>query len=67
MLTFLYLSVTIDNFSVTSKALVDDNGSTLYSKVIPYLTYLKLFATSGFVNEIAAITKRICYVDVHDA
>ena len=31
MLTFLYLSVSTENASVTSKALVDDNGSTLFN------------------------------------
>ena len=31
------------------------------------LTCFQRFATSGFVNEIVAITHAICYVDVHDA
>ena len=35
MLTFLYLSVTTENVSFTSKALLGDNGSTLYSVIIP--------------------------------
>ena len=50
MLTFLYLSVTIENVSVTSKALVDDNGSMLCSMVVPNLTCFQLFATSGMVR-----------------
>ena len=35
MLTFLYLNVTIENVSATSKALVGDNGSTLCLQIIP--------------------------------
>ena len=58
MLTFLYLSITIENVSVTSKALVGDNGSTLCSMVS---------GTSGSVKEIVVIAQKICYVDVHDA
>ena len=46
MLTFLYLSVTTENVSFTSKALLGDNGSTLYSVIIPNLT--NLFSTVLF-------------------
>ena len=67
MLTFIYLSVTIENVSVTSKALVGDNRSTLSPMVIPNFNLLPFFATSGFVNEIVAFTQTICYVDIHDA
>ena len=67
MLTFLYLSVIIENVSVTSTAFVDDNGSMLCSIVSPNLTCFQLFTTSEFINEIVAITQKICYVDVHDA
>ena len=62
MLTVLYLNLTIENASVTSKAFVGDNRSTLCAAVIQNL----VFATSGFVNEIVAITQKICYVDVYD-
>ena len=55
----LYLSVSIENNSLTSKAPVGDNGSTLCSMVIPILTCFQLFATSGFVNEIVTITQTI--------
>ena len=40
MLTFLYLNVTIENVSVTLKALVGDNESTLCSMVIPIFNLL---------------------------
>ena len=43
MLTFLYLSVTTENVSITSKALVGDNGSTLCSMVIPNFNFLLTF------------------------
>ena len=58
MLTFLYLSITTENVSVTSKALVGDKGFTLCSILFQKLA-LKLFSTvtSGFVNEIVAITQ----------
>ena len=49
MLTFLYLSVTIENISVTSKALVGDNGFTLCSIVIPkdVLQVSRFYAQDG--------------------
>ena len=67
LLTFLNLSVTIENVSFTSKALLGDNASTLCSVVIPNFNCFQLFATSGFVNEIVAFTHAIHYVDIHDA
>ena len=58
MLTFLYIyiSVTTENANVTSADIVGDNGSKLCSVVNPNLTCSQLFATSGFVKEIVAIT-----------
>ena len=52
-----------ENVSFTSKALVGDNGSMLCSMVIRNLTCFKLFATSGCVKEIVAVTQMICYVE----
>ena len=69
MLMFIYLSVTTVNVSVTSKAHVGNNESTLCLMVIPKLNLLSAYATSGFVNEIVAtiaITHKGCYVDVHE-
>ena len=54
----LDLSVTIENVSVTSKALVGNKGFTLCSMVITNLTCFQLFATNGFVKEIVAITAK---------
>ena len=45
-----------ENVSFTSKALVGDNGSMLYSMVIRNLTCFQLFATSECVKEIVAVT-----------
>ena len=58
MLAFHYLSVSVENVSVTSKTLGGDNRSMLCVVVIPNLFVLKLFASSRLVNEIVAITKR---------
>ena len=44
MLTFLYLSVTTENVSFTSKALLGDNGSTLYISTV--LFYAKIFLSA---------------------
>ena len=51
----LYLSVKTANVSVTSKAHVGNNGSTLCSE----FNLISAFATSGFVNEIVDIQREI--------
>ena len=68
ILAFLYLCVTFKNVMVTSKALVGDNGSTIFRSIVIPKTCLKVFRyIPGFINEIVAITKNVCDVDVLDA
>ena len=55
-----------ENVSFTSKALVSDNKSMLYSMVIRNLTFFQRFATSRCVKETLAVTQMICHV-VHAA
>ena len=67
MLMFPYLSGITKNVSVTSKALVGDDGPSAMFNAYSKFTWFQLFTKSGFVNEIVAITQTIYYVDVQDA
>ena len=67
MLAFLYLSVSVENVSVTSKTLGGDNRSMLCAVVIPNVFASKLFASSRLINGIVAITQKIWYVNFYDA
>ena len=64
----LYRNVTIENVSTTPKESIWAIMGRRYAPLsFQFQFALKLFNTSGSVNEILAFTQIICCVDVHDA
>ena len=55
MLMFLYLSITADDISVTSKSFWANMNPPNFQMVIPKFNLFPAFATDGFVKEIVAI------------